>query len=226
MPFFATLLIYIHCFLFKILLPDQVGGICGLVGAIFLGPRLGRFAEDGTVKEMRGSNLALALLGVIFLWIGWYGFNCGSTLAVSGGISRVAGKIAVTTTISAASSGLTMVLYQRLFGSHHDFIALGNAILAGLVSITAGCAVVEPWGGFCIGVIGCLGYLLASTILLKLRIDDPLDAFPVHGFCGMWGVLAVGIFGTDKTAAWVGYLGSAAGEKVFERGDQFAVQIM
>jgi Amt family ammonium transporter len=77
-----------------------------------------------------------------------------------------------------------------------------------------------------IGILGCGAYMLSSTILLKLKIDDPLDAYPIHGFCGMWGVLAVGIFGTDKNAAWAGYYGSAAGEEPFKSGDQFAVQIM
>jgi Amt family ammonium transporter len=170
--------------------------------------------------------MTIALLGVLLLWVGWYGFNCGSTLAVSGGASKIAGHVAVTTTISAAASGMTMILYQRFIGTHYDLGAVGNAILAGLVSITAGCALVDPWAAFLIGIIGCLAYMLSSTVLLKLLIDDPLDAYPIHGFCGMWGVLAVGIFGTDKNAAWAGYVGSAAGEDPFKSGDQFAVQIM
>jgi Amt family ammonium transporter len=204
----------------------MVGGFSGLVGAMMLGPRLGKFNADGSANATPGHNITLALLGVLILWFGWYGFNAGSTLGITGSLAQIAGKVATVTTISAAAAGSAVILFQKVTQVPYDLGQVGNGILAGLVSITAACAVVEPWAAMCIGVIGALVYLGAAKLLLVLQIDDPVEAAPIHGFCGAWGVLAVGIFGTDKNAAFAGYVGSAAGYDVFKGGEQFGVQIV
>lgn len=170
--------------------------------------------------------MTIALLGVIILWTGWYGFNAGSTLCIVDGCSKLASKVAVTTTISAAFGGMSIILYQKVLGMKYDLSAVGNGILAALVGITAGCAVVEPWGAMIIGISSALVYIASSKFMLFLQIDDPLDAAPIHGFCGFWGVLSVGIFGNDQNAALAGYQGSAAGFHPFRTGEQFGVQLV
>lgn len=209
----------------------MTGGILGLIGAVMIGPRKGRFNEDGSVNDMPGHNMTVALLGVLILWFGWYGFNCGSTGALSGATAAyVAAKVAATTTIAAATSGLTQILYQKFILGSQDLGKVGNAILAGLVSITAPCSTVDLWAAFMIGIIGCVFYNFASAMLLKLQIDDPLDASPIHGFCGLWGVLAVGIFATDKNAVFAGYNSDALDDTInhgpLETGEQFGVQLV
>ena len=204
----------------------MVGGFSGLMGAIFLGPRKGRFLDDGTVVDKPGHNTVLATIGVLILWVGWYGFNAGSTLCMAGGCSKLASKVAMTTTLAPAAACLAATLYTYYTTKGWDLTVAGNAILAGLVSITASCAVVEPIGAFFIGIIGAVVYLLAKKMLLKLQVDDPLDAVPVHGFCGFWGCLSVGIFGTDENAAFAGYKGSSAGYPVFASAEQFGVQVV
>lgn len=201
----------------------MVGGFAGLVAAIIIEPRDGRFV-DGVPQKLHGHNLTTALLGIFILWVGWYGFNAGSTLcAGTTDCSMLASKIATVTTIAAASSALTIVFYQKITRAPHDLIEVGSGLLSGLVSITAPCAIVEPWASMLIGIIGAIVYLISSKFLLKLQIDDPLDSSPIHGFCGLWGVLSVGIFGTDANAATAGY--QATGDP-FKSGEQFAVQVV
>lgn len=187
------------------------GGICALVGAIFTGPRIGRFDDNKfcgcfTPKSNKATkhephNRVFACLGVLILWFGWYGFNAGSTLDIAG-YGTNASRITVTTTLSAAAGAVTVMIIQLLTTrpvcKEYDVMAPLNGILSGLVSITAGCNVVSPEGSIGIGVIGGLVYSLSSIALQKLRIDDPLDAFSVHGACGIWGVIAVGFFGVQE----------------------------
>ncbi|KAJ1408728.1 ammonium transporter AmtB-like domain-containing protein [Ochromonadaceae sp. CCMP2298] len=202
------------------------GGILGFVAATMLGPRKGRFNTDGTVNPIPMHSLTLAVMGTFILWVGWYGFNPGSTLAITGSSGSLAGKVAVTTTISASFACLTSIVYMKAIGMPYDIAVVMNCILAGLVSITAGCAVVELWGAMIIGIVGCFVYLTASKLLLKHQIDDPLDASPIHGACGIWGVIAVGIFGNDDNAAFAGYQASANGHHPFRTGEQLGVQIV
>mmetsp|Transcript_40135 Transcript_40135/g.159565 ORF Transcript_40135/g.159565 Transcript_40135/m.159565 type:complete len:211 (+) Transcript_40135:1009-1641(+) len=166
----------------------------GLMGAIIVGPRLGRFDEDGRVTPMPGHSATLVTLGGFLLWFGWYGFNTGSAGAATFVIddpelmgSTVIQVVAANTTVAAAAGGITVLVLVRLRDGLFDLISSLNGILAGLVSITAGCAVVEPYGAFTIGLIGGTIYVLSSWTLLLMRIDDPLDAYPVHGSCGVWG---------------------------------------
>jgi len=175
----------------------MVGGVSGLMGAIALGPRKGRFDPiTGSVNAMPAHNQALCALGTGILWFGWYGFNCGSTLAI-GGYGNLAAKVAVNTTISAAAAVITGTLLSKFTEGHWDLSLAMNSILAGLVGITAPCSVVNPWHALLIGISSAIVYVIFHYILLKAKIDDPLDAAAVHGATGGWGLLCVGIFCTD-----------------------------
>lgn len=185
----------------------MVGGFAALVGAWWVGPRTGRFPSDddhkkkhGEVdvvdtKAFQGQSTMLACLGTFILWFGWYGFNCGSTLGFSG---NLAGKIATTTTLSAATAGVLSTTISYFHLGHWSVSHALNGVLAGLVSITAPCATVDEYCAVLIGAIGALVYYSASLLLVFCKIDDPLGAFPVHGACGVWGCLAVGIFSSVR----------------------------
>ncbi len=118
------------------------------------------------------------------------------------------------------------VIYQTLMKQHYNFSLVGNSVLAGCVSVTAGCATMTPWGAWVSGMIGALVYIGASKLLVQLRIDDPVDASALHGACGIWGVLATGIFSTDELAAFAGYVGSSNGFHPVRSGEQFGVQVI
>lgn len=200
-----------------------VGGFSGLMGAIAMGPRKGRFDPvTGATLSMPGHNASFMALGTLILWFGWYGFNCGSTLALAGA-GNLAGKVAVNTTLSASTACIVGSFTTKFFEGHWDLGLSLNSILAGLVGITASCSVVDPWMAFIIGMTSAWFYYLAHCLLLKLKIDDPLDASPIHGFCGVWGLLCVGIFCTDKNVQYAAYpnTNDACG-----RGEQFGVQIV
>ena len=173
-----------------------VGGFAGLAGALALGPRIGRFTAEGKSHPMPGHNLTFAALGVFILWVGWYGFNPGSQLTYDGAVNAEATTyIALTTTIAAASGAIAAMLSAwGLFGKPDLTMAL-NGALAGLVGITANCDRVSEPESIAIGAVA--GILVVASIILleKLKIDDPVGAFPVHGVCGLWGGLATGIFG-------------------------------
>jgi len=162
-----------------------------------VGPRTGRFV-DGRTVPMPGHSITLSTLGTLILWFGWYGFNCGSTLAFD---PTNASKVAVTTTLAPAAAVLTGVIITFVQTKTWDLGVGLNCALAGLVSVTANCSIIEDWMALFIGMLGALIYLLSSALLKKLQIDDPLDAFAVHGACGAWGTLAVGIFATQKNIA-------------------------
>lgn len=175
-----------------------VGGFAGLAGAMVLGPRIGRYSKDGKSQPMLGHNMPLAALGVFILWVGWYGFNPGSQLTYSGAANaEVTTYIAVTTTLSAAVGAfVAMLLSWGMFGKPDLSMCL-NGALAGLVGITANCDQVSLPSAAIIGAVS--GVLVFAGILMldKLKIDDPVGAFPVHGICGVWGGIATGIFGTS-----------------------------
>ena len=174
----------------------MTGGAAALVGSIFLGPRAGRFTPKGAVVAMPGHSTVLAALGTFILWFGWYGFNPVSTLKFE--YMGDAARVAVTTTLAAATGGCTTLAIHVALNNPPDIFPALNGILSGLVSITGPCSVVEPWAAAFIGFIGGFVYYGSSTLLKKLQIDDPLDAAPVHFFCGIWGVIAVGLF-AEKT---------------------------
>jgi len=162
-----------------------------LVGAVVIEPRSGRFDESGIELPMPGHSSVLQLLGTFILWLGWYGFNMGSTLGLSPEKARQASRILITTTLAATSGGMTTVIQERIQGYRKvwDVNAMCNGILVGLVSITAGCATLMPWAAIIAGFGGGVVYRYTSRALLYCRVDDPLDAFAVHGAGGMWGLL-------------------------------------
>jgi Amt family ammonium transporter len=173
----------------------MTGGLAALCAAAIIKPRIGRFDENGSPNAMPGHSSPFVVLGTFILWMGWYGFNPGSTLGITpAGYATVMARAAMCTTLSAASGGLTCVFIDRIFSKTYDVAMVCNGILAGLVSITAGCALVLPWAAFLIGILGALVYYASHHLMLKLHIDDPLDAASVHGACGFWGVFAVGLF--------------------------------
>ncbi len=177
------------------LVVHSVGGFAGLAGAILLGPRIGRFAKDGA-EVSAPHNYTLATLGVFILFIGWFGFNPGSQLAfVGAGNTDAVVLIAVNTTLAAAGGAvMALVLSYFIFGRFDLGMAL-NGMLGGLVGITANCDAVTNLSSVFIGVIA--GALVVGAILLleRLKIDDPVGAWPVHGVCGIWGGVAAAIFG-------------------------------
>jgi len=195
------------------------------MGAIFLGPRIGRFRDDGTVVDMPGHSTVLAALGTFILWFGWYGFNPVSTLAIQ--YMEDAARVAVTTTLSAAAGGAATLGIHVALGNPPDVSPALNGILAGLVGITAPCPVVEPWAAFLIGLLAGPIYYGTSMGLKMMKIDDPLDASPVHFFCGAWGVISVGFFADkDLTASMYGSYSEGHGCFMGGDGVQLGVQLI
>lgn len=207
----------------------MTGGATALVAAIVLGPRNGRFYDlDGNVLETPVSfpahSTALQILGTFILWFGWYGFNPGSALAIANDdSSATAALCAVTTTLAAACGCVTAMFfdcgidYLSTGEISYDLTMAMNGALGGLVAITAGCSVVKPWAAVIIGVIGGLVYYGFSKFLIQMKIDDAVDAIPVHFANGAWGVLAVGLF-ADKELQEVAGFGTAH-SGLFDSGD-------
>ena len=172
----------------------MVGGISALVGAIILGPRIGKYGKNGKVNAIPGHSITLGALGVFILWSAWYGFN--GAAAEDG--ARL-GQILLTTTIAPAVATVTTMLFTWIKNGKPDVSMCLNASLAGLVAITAGCADVDAIGAAVIGIVsGILIVVAVEFVDIKLKIDDPVGAFSVHGVNGMWGGLAVGLFATGN----------------------------
>ncbi|WAM35813.1 ammonium transporter [Caldicellulosiruptor acetigenus] len=173
----------------------SVGGWSALIGAALLGPRIGKYTKDGKVNAIPGHSITLAALGTFILWFGWFGFNPGSTLS---GMNEKIGDIAVNTNLAAAMGANLAMIYTWLKYKKPDVSMTLNGALAGLVAITAGCASVNPWGAAIIGgLAGILVVVAVEFIDKKLKIDDPVGAISVHGVCGAFGTLMVGLFALD-----------------------------
>lgn len=170
----------------------SVGGWAALVGAIFLGPRIGKY-QDGQPTALPGHNLSLSMLGCMILWIGWFGFNPGSELAASEAVPY----IAVTTNLAAAAGGVAATITSWITSGKPDLSMIINGILAGLVGITAGCAGVSYLGAVIIGLIAGVIVVFAVFFFDSIKVDDPVGAISVHLVCGVWGTLAVGLFALD-----------------------------
>jgi Amt family ammonium transporter len=195
----------------------MTGGATALIAAIVLGPRRGRFYDDDgnpleTPVTFPPHSVALQILGTFILWFGWFGFNPGSALAIdNSGSAHTAALCAVTTTLAAASGCvsamvLDSVMEARISGEvSYDLTMAMNGALGGLVAITAGCSVVYPWAAVVIGIIGGFVYYGFSKFLISMKIDDAVDAVPVHFANGAWGVLAVGFFADADLQAVAGY---------------------
>ena len=176
-----------------------VGGVTALVGAWMLGPRIGRFNPDGSANFIGGHSMPLVTLGVFILFFGWFGFNAGSTLGMEDPLK--VGRIAMNTTLAgAAGAAAAMFTAWIKFGKPDLTLAL-NGTLAGLVGITAPCAVVSDGASIYIGITAGILVVYGIDWLNRLQIDDVVGAFPVHGLCGIWGTLAVGLFGQQMLGA-------------------------
>jgi Amt family ammonium transporter len=177
----------------------SVGGWLALIGAVILGPRIGRFGADGKPKAIPGHSISMAVLGVFILWLGWFGFNPGSQLAADGPNADIISLVAVNTNLAAAAGGLIAMILTWLFVTKKpDLPASLNGVLAGLVAITAPCAFVTPAAAIAIGAVGGVVVVYGTLLLEKLKIDDPVGAVPVHLMNGVWGTLAVGVFATEN----------------------------
>ena len=199
----------------------MTGGVTALAGAIVLGPRIGKFRRDGAIGLLPGHNLPMAMAGTLILAFGWFGFNAGSTLAASD--ARIA-AIAVNTMLSSAAGALSAMLYLWRRYNKPDVAMACNGLLGGLVAITAPCAFVTAPVAVFIGAVA--GLLVVGSVLALervLRIDDPVGAISVHGVCGLWGALALGIFADGSYGdGWNGVAGPVAGILYGDAGQFFA----
>jgi Amt family ammonium transporter len=188
----------------------EVGGVAALAGAMAIGPRLGKYGKDGSVHPIPAHNIPMAIIGTFILAFGWFGFNPGSTL--SGTDLRIS-VIATNTMIASASGAFFALMYAWAKYGKPDPGMMANGMLAGLVAITAPCAFVNATGAFIIGAVaGVLVVISYYFVDRKLKIDDPVGAFSVHGACGYWGVLSLGLFADGKYGdGWNGVPGTVTG---------------
>lgn len=177
----------------------SIGGWCALVGATILGPRIGKYSKDGKSNAIPGHSLTLGALGVFILWMGWFGFNPGSSLGITGeGALELSSRVFITTNLAAASAAVvTMILTWVKYGKPDVSMSL-NGVLAGLVAITAGCDVVSPLGAAIIGVISAFAMVYGIEFVDKvLKVDDPVGAVGVHCINGVVGTILTGVFAMD-----------------------------
>lgn len=179
-------------------LVHAVGGWAALAGVILLGARKGKYRKDGSIKPIPGHNMPLAAIGVFLLWFGWFGFNGGSVLSAdAGGVS----KVFVTTSLAAAAGAVVAFFVSYLKFKTHDLSMVLNGILGGLVAITAGADLMSAGESIIVGGIGGLIIPFAIVFFDRIKIDDPVGATSVHLACGVWGTLAVGLFGDMASGA-------------------------
>ena len=176
-------------------LVHSVGGWAALIVIYFLGSRIGKYNKDGTPNAIPGHNIPLASAGVLILWLGWFGFNGGSVLSADPELTSLT---LVNTCLAAAAGGISSVLLSNLLYKNFDLTMFMNGVLGGLVGITAGADQMEPNSAILIGAIAGFILVFGVSLLDKLKLDDPVGAIPVHLICGIWGTLAVGIFGAMK----------------------------
>ena len=197
------------------------GGSAALAGAVFLGPRLGKYTPDGRPRQIAGHAMPMVLLGVFILWLGWFGFNAGSQLAATAG-SPVTLVVLNTVIAGAAGTVTSAAVVWRLRGQP-DMSIIANGTLAGLVSITAGCASMNVLGALVTGAIAGVIVVFSMLLIERWGVDDPVGAVSVHGVCGFWGTLAVGLFARYDD----GYLGrDEAGLFYGGGGQQLVVQFI
>ncbi|OGX61596.1 MAG: ammonium transporter [Paenibacillus sp. RIFOXYA1_FULL_44_5] len=178
------------------------GATAALVATLLLKPRIGKFNKDGKPNLIPGHNQVLSVLGVIILWIGWFGFNPGSTLAaVDGGFF---GFVALNTNIAAAAGGVAALVVSWMVFGKADIPSMLNGVLAALVAITASCAFVEPWAAIMVGLVAGVLTFFTAQWFEKAGLDDPVYAFSVHGIAGIWGTLSTGFFASKRLVDIVG----------------------
>lgn len=173
-------------------LVHSVGGWAALIAVYLLGARIGKFGKDGKPNAIPGHNIPLAAAGVLILWLGWFGFNGGSVLSADPELTSLT---LVTTCLAAAAGGVSSALFSNLLYKNFDLTMFMNGVLGGLVGITAGADQMGPTDAILIGIIAGVIIVLGISLIDRLKLDDPVGAIAVHLICGIWGTLAVGIFG-------------------------------
>ena len=173
-------------------LVHSVGGWAALIAVYLLGARIGKFSPDGKPKAIPGHNIPLAAAGVLILWLGWFGFNGGSVLSADPELTSLT---LVTTCLAAAAGGISSSIFSNLLYKNFDLTMFMNGVLGGLVGITAGADQMSPMDAIFIGTIAGVIIVFVISFIDKLKLDDPVGAIAVHLICGIWGTLAVGIFG-------------------------------
>ncbi|TBL72709.1 ammonium transporter [Paenibacillus thalictri] len=178
------------------------GAMAAFAATLLLKPRTGKYNKNGTPNEIPGHNQVFTTLGVMILWVGWFGFNAGSTITVGDG--SFFGFVAVNTQLGAAAGAVAALLIAWMFTGKADLSVMLNGALAGLVAITASCAFVESWAAIVIGLVAGIVVVISMRTFEKLRVDDPIYALSAHGTAGVWGTLSNGLFATPELAEKVG----------------------
>jgi len=173
-------------------LVHSVGGWAALIAVYLLGARIGKFDINGKAKAIPGHNIPLAAAGVLILWLGWFGFNGGSVLSADPELTSLT---LVTTCLAAAAGGVSSTIISNLMYKNFDLTMFMNGVLGGLVGITAGADQMGPTDAVIIGTVAGVIIVFGISLIDKLKLDDPVGAIAVHLICGIWGTLAVGIFG-------------------------------
>ncbi|MED1603750.1 ammonium transporter [Cytobacillus kochii] len=176
------------------------GAMAALAATILLKPRIGKFNKDGSSNNIAGHNQVYTSLAVLILWVGWFGFNAGSTTSVDGAFF---GFVALNTNLAAAMGAVAALAISWVVLGKSDIVTTLNGALAGLVAITASCAFVEPWAAVVIGLVAGLLVFFSVKFFDKMKIDDPIFALSVHGAAGVWGTLSTGFFATPELAEQV-----------------------
>ena len=179
------------------------GAMAALAATIHLKPRIGKYNKDGSANTIYGHNQVFTALGVLILWVGWFGFNAGSTLGVEGGFF---GFVALNTNLAASAGAVAALLISWLVLGKSDVPTMLNGALAGLVAITASSGFVDPWASVVIGFVAGILVFYGMKIFDKMKVDDPIFAQSVHGIAGIWGTLSTGFFATPELAAMNGGL--------------------
>ncbi len=187
-------------------LVHSVGGWAALIAIYLLGARIGKFGSDGKSHAIPGHNIPLATAGVFILWLGWFGFNGGSVLSADPSATSLT---LVNTCLAAAAGGMAAFIYSTIRYRNYDLTMFLNGILGGLVGITAGADLMSPTDAILIGMFAGVIIVLAVSLIDKIRLDDPVGAVAVHLVCGIWGTLAVGVFGS--LAGWGQFLSQLTG---------------
>ncbi|MCK6207834.1 ammonium transporter [Bacillus infantis] len=193
------------------------GAMAALAATLLLKPRIGKYNKDGSANNIYGHNQVFTALGVLILWIGWFGFNAGSTVSVDGAFF---GFVALNTNLAAGAGAVAALLISWVVLGKSDITTMLNGALAGLVAITASCAFVDTWAAVLIGFVAGILVFYSVRFFEKLRIDDPIYALSVHGAAGVWGTLSTGFFATPELAA-VGQPGLFYGGGFTQLGVQF-----
>jgi ammonium transporter, Amt family len=203
----------------------SVGGWCALAGILLLGPRLGKYKSDGSVKPIYGHNMGMATLGVFVLWFGWFGFNPGSTMAANPGAIA---HVAMTTNLAAAMAILSATVMSWILQKKPDLSMILNGCLAGLVAITAPCAFVSVGSSAIIGLVAGALVVLAVFFFDKVKLDDPVGALSVHLVNGVFGTLAIGLFADKAVCAKIGTDSTSLSNGLFVDGTfkQLGVQAL